>query len=203
MLSSETRLTFDEETHIYRLDGVIVPSVTKILKELALVDFSGIDPVVLNKKAELGTYVHKCCELMVQDDLDRENVLLEARGYAQAFEKFLNEMCRGASPFRILEMEKRVFHPFLRYAGTLDILAERDNEQWIIDIKTGSPQITFPLQTAAYSDCLGGGHKRACLYLSKDGTYRLDAHLDMNDIRTWQSCVGLYHWKMNAKGGTK
>ena len=100
-------------------------------------------------------------------------------------------------------MEKKGSHPFLRYAGTLDILAEREKEKWIIDIKTGSSQITFPLQTAAYSDCLGGGHKRACLYLSKDGKYRLDPHLDFNDIRTWQSCVGLYHWKMNAKGGVK
>lgn len=106
-------LTFEEDTHTYRLDGMVVPSVTQILKELGFVDFSGIDPEVLRKKAELGTYVHKCCELLFQQDLDIENVDPEALGYVRAFEKFLIEMCSRRPSFLILEMEKKVSHPFL------------------------------------------------------------------------------------------
>lgn len=192
-------LTFEKDTHTYRLDGVVVPSVTQILKEFGLVDFSGIDPDVLKKAADRGTYVHKCCELIFHNDLDIDAIDPEAVPYVQAFQKFLAEQC-GHDGFKIIEMEKAIFHPFLRYAGTLDILAERFKEPWIIDIKTGAPQISYALQTAAYENCFPAVHKRACLYLSRDGKYRLHPYTDGNDVRIWQSCVSLYWWKRNAKG---
>ena len=34
------RVTFDKETHIYKIDGVVVPSNTQILSETGLVDSS-------------------------------------------------------------------------------------------------------------------------------------------------------------------
>lgn len=192
-------LNFDADTHTYRLDGVVIPSVTQILKEVGVVDFSGIDPHVLEKAADRGTYVHKCCELLFLNDLDIDAIDPESVGYVDAFLKFMKEQC-GPDGFRILEMEKIVFHRLLRYAGTLDILAERGKERWIIDIKTGSSQISYALQTAAYENCFSEPHKRACLYLCPDGEYHLHPYTDCNDVRVFQSCVSLYWWKMNAKG---
>lgn len=193
-------LTFEEESHTYYLDGVVIPSVTQILKEVGLVDFSGIDPEVLQKAADRGTYVHKCCELLFHNDLEIDAIDPEAVGYVNGFQKFLADQC-GQGGFTILEMEKSVFHPILRYAGTLDILAQRGKENWILDIKTGSPQISYSLQTAAYENCFTEVYRRACLYLSKDGKYRLHPYTDNNDVRVWQACVGIYHWKQNAKKG--
>ena len=45
-------LTFDERSHIYRLDGLVVPSVTTIMQPLSRAHYGGIDQDVLERAAE-------------------------------------------------------------------------------------------------------------------------------------------------------
>ena len=55
-------LEYDDETHIYYVDGVIVPSVTQIVKFAYPSTYADIDPMILKKAAELGTKMHKDIE---------------------------------------------------------------------------------------------------------------------------------------------
>lgn len=47
------KIEFDEQTHIYKLNGEIIPSVTQVLSRLS--DFSYADPAILARKADIGS----------------------------------------------------------------------------------------------------------------------------------------------------
>ena len=55
-------LTFEEERHLYYLNGLEVPSVTTLMKPLSSDFYSTVDPEVLNKAAKRGTAIHNAVE---------------------------------------------------------------------------------------------------------------------------------------------
>ena len=55
-------LTFEEEWHLYYLNGLEVPSVTTLMKPLSSDFYSTVDPEVLNKAAKRGTAIHNAVE---------------------------------------------------------------------------------------------------------------------------------------------
>ena len=55
-------LTFEEEKHIYRLDGKYVPAVSTVMKPLSQVLYKDVDEAILNKAAERGTAVQNAIE---------------------------------------------------------------------------------------------------------------------------------------------
>lgn len=56
-------LEYDDETHTYLCDGVIIPSVTQVLSVRFGHKYDTIPPAVLKKAADRGTKVHKEIEL--------------------------------------------------------------------------------------------------------------------------------------------
>ena len=57
-------LEFNEENHIYLKDGVILKSVTQILKELFPLKYDGIPKEILENKSIYGTELHKFIEII-------------------------------------------------------------------------------------------------------------------------------------------
>ena len=55
-------LEFIEETHTYIYDGVILPSITQILKTKFGKKYNGISKEILNKASQRGTEIHKAIE---------------------------------------------------------------------------------------------------------------------------------------------
>ena len=55
-------LTFDEATHLYRLNGVELPSVTTVMKPLSTEVYGGVDEWVMERAAGRGTAVHNAIE---------------------------------------------------------------------------------------------------------------------------------------------
>lgn len=51
-------LEYIDDGHIYLVDGIVVPSITTILKKRFGGMYDGISPEVLNKAAERGTAIH-------------------------------------------------------------------------------------------------------------------------------------------------
>lgn len=56
-------LEFDEEEHIYLVDGCIVPSITQIISKKFGSKYDNIPLAVLNKAAQRGTRIHKEIEM--------------------------------------------------------------------------------------------------------------------------------------------
>jgi hypothetical protein len=191
---------FDAETHTYTLDGVKLPSVTQIIKPIGP-DFSMVAPDVLEAKRHLGVVVHEACQYDDEGDLDDDSVPAEIDPYLAAWRKFKADT--GAV---ILENERQLFHPTLRFAGTLDRLAElRDGDgwgRWILDIKTSAdPYPSYGVQLCGYQTLLRTDEtlRRGTVHLREDGSYKLHEFKNPNDAAAFMACLSLYHWKESAK----
>jgi len=186
-------LTFDEDTHTYRLDGVPVPSVTQILHRAGLID----DTWFTRYSAERGSRVHLALRYLDEDRLRDETVSPYEQGFVDAYKRFLAD-----TDFVPALIEKRVAHEVYRYAGTLDRTGSLGGPfggaMCLIDIKTGHAQPWAALQTAAYAACLpkGAKYRRFALELRGDGTYRLIEHRDWGrDFRVFLAALEIAAWK--------
>jgi hypothetical protein len=184
-------MTFDAESHTYRFNGQLVPGVTTILK--AITDFSAVPPQVLAAAADFGTAVHLACELDDLGQLDESTLDAALVPYLAAWRKFSADY---AVQWQLIESP--VYHPVLRYAGTLDRFGLVRGMNTVLDIKS-SAQL-YPSvgpQLAAYEKALPPEFtavKRMAVQLKADGTYHTQEYSDPTDwplfcslltVRTW------------------
>lgn len=83
-------LEFDEATHIYRLKGVEIPSVTTVMKPLSAEAYGGIDDATLERAAGRGTAVHNAIENWSLYGI--EDIAPELRGYFEGFLAWVHDM---------------------------------------------------------------------------------------------------------------
>lgn len=190
-------LIYDDDSHTYTLDGRVVPSVTQIIAPLY--DFSRVDPQVLAAKAMLGKAVHRATELHDAGALDDGSVHPLVRPYLDAWLKF-----RLDTGFVPVEIEQRVHHPVMGYAGTLDRVGDMDSgERSLLDIKIVralSPAVGVQLAAYEHAYALRFAVKpvlrRRAVQLRDDGSYRLTAHYtDPADLTCFLSLLNIHHWK--------
>ena len=186
-------LTFNEELHEYRLDGVVIPSVTTIISAVGLYDFDYVSAETLAVAAERGTIIHRCIEWYAQGQRDESSIDPELVGY---FLGSLNMKEAGLLPDRPVEIERRVCSKRFRYAGTLDQKYELD---WINDLKTGLPGPEHGLQLSAYwladyEDLLTKPKRLTGSYLHRDGSTG-DLIDYPYDPQTWLAIRTEYEWR--------
>jgi len=195
-------ITFSEELHEYKDDkGNIIPSVTQIIKDSGVMDFSGVSADVLDDASERGEIVHLITELYDRLELDDSTVDPQLSGFLQAYIKFRFD-------FKIVQfkaIESMIFHS-AGYAGTLDRMAvDVDDKIYLYDIKTGIKHPAHDLQVAAYAysqsyckpDEIG---IMGTLYLSDDGTYRfVKTENKLFSFQVFTSILLLYKWKQANK----
>ena len=185
------QVVFDEATHEYRVEGRKLPSVTGILKEAGLIDDTFMDPSALQR----GTFVHQACEYDDVGDLDESTVDAAILPYVQAWRR-----CKSEMGFKVLEIEKRVYHQPLDYCGTLDRIVELRGRRILIDIKTGSGAAWHQVQTSAYALAMKWEDPltvldRAAVYLTAEGGYKFCEHKQRLDFDVWKAAVTLAAWK--------
>ena len=124
---------FDEATHTYTLDGVVIPSVTEICAPITCGKYPPVG--VVQQAAARGTRVHELCALYDMDALPDE-IEAELVGYVKAWAAF----CRDYKPvWRHMELPLyRAIDTGLPFAGTLDRIGEIDGEMPVVDIKTAA-----------------------------------------------------------------
>lgn len=185
---------FDAASHRYFLGDEELPSVSRIIRPLQ--DFSSVPSDVLAMKAALGTAVHLATELDDAGDLDEESLDDAVVPYLAAWRAFRSDT--GAEFHAI---ESRLYHPQLRYAGTLDRLATlRGRGTWLLDIKSGaSVDPWVGVQLAAYRLLVEADGRRVdsvgAVQLCPDGTYRLHKFGHPDDTRCFHGLLAVYHWR--------
>ena len=122
-------LQFCEKTHTYTVNGLVVPSVSEIMKPLSAAHYGGIDTDTLNKAANRGTIVHAAVENYLLFGI--EDISKELRGYFDGFKKWIDEV----KPVPI-KTECRIYHKTLNYAGTADLPCYIDDVPTLVDFKT-------------------------------------------------------------------
>ena len=124
---------FDEATHTYTLDGVVIPSVTEICAPITCGKYPPVG--VVQQAAARGTRVHELCALYDMDALPDE-IEAELVGYVKAWAAF----CRDYKPvWRHIELPLYgEIDPGQPFAGTLDRIGEIDGRTRVVDIKTAA-----------------------------------------------------------------
>lgn len=186
-------LTFDEDAHQYRYDGVVKPSVTQVLSKLH--DFGMVPADVLAAACARGTYVHTLCEYHDQNDLDDSSVG-DYRGYLNAWIKFSADHRAEWSGIEAKEYSKR-----FGFAGTMDRRGTLAGVHYIVDIKTAAqPHPVWGLQTAAYRQLSAEQDmgwllaRRATVQLRADGSYKFLPWDSPEDWPAFQALITLTNW---------
>ena len=119
-------LEFDDETHRYIVNGIITPSVSKLLS-LKFYDYPNVPKAVLQAAADRGTEMHKAIE--VYEKTGKESDLQEFRNYLFLKKHFKIENVENELPVAYFEDGLPVF------AGTIDQVCRIDGVPAINDFK--------------------------------------------------------------------
>jgi hypothetical protein len=133
-------LEYIDESHTYIFNGVILPSITQILKVKFGNKYLGVSNSTLERAANLGTEVHKAIEDYETKGI--ENIeLKELRNYV--FLKVRNNFkcLKNEVPIVLFLDDKPVA------AGRVDLILEQNGQVGIADIKRTS---TFDKEYVAY-----------------------------------------------------
>lgn len=199
MLADSPALSFDSDSHTYRLDGVVIPSVSQIIRGAGLVDVGRFT----DDSRAFGTNVHAACQFYDEGDLDEESLHPDLALRLRGWIKFSEEMAPRLG--RCFAIEKRFWcraPSGMLYAGTVDRAYIDDaGNVTIIDIKTGRQIPSYALQTAAYAHAFKA-NRRACVQLTPSGGYRWVEHSDRSDIDGFFGALAVYTW-LSRNGGLR
>ena len=177
-------LTFEEERHIYCLNGNKIPSVTTIMRPLSNAMYGSVDEEILHKAAARGTAVHNAIEnysLFGIEDIDERY-----EGYFKAYKSWAKE-----HKLNIVANEIRTYHKSMLYAGTADMIAEVDGKLLLIDFKTSASinRMLTGVQLEAYAKAFESHgfsvDGKAILHLKSDGLYEWKIY-EKNDYESWE-----------------
>lgn len=186
---------FSEEYHCYtNSNAVVLPSVTRILSPISMLEYARVDRDVLNAAAELGRAVHECIEYLIDDDIDEDSLVAEWVPYLEAWKSW-----RATFNPRFISRELRLGCDL--YAGTVDCVCEINGQYIVIDWKT-TDQIMKSVgpQTAAY-ELLVRSHlahssmmARAVVQLKENGTFVFKRFDSVQDYQVFEDLLKLHQW---------
>jgi hypothetical protein len=191
------KVTFDEKTHTYTVDGIFIPSVTQII-QACISSFYKYDNN--NRNLDIGKKVHFACELYDQDNLDEKALHTTLVPYLEQWKKFKQDF-----QVDIQEIELIVFSEKYRYAGTIDRIAEivsyRRKKKVIIEIKTGSVGYAA-IQTAGYQIAYQSIYKknieRMAVVLNPEN-YKVQEFNSIQDKQVFLACLTLYNYQKEVR----
>lgn len=163
-------LRFDEKSHIYRLDGVEIPSVSRVMEPLKASSYAGISEKTLARAADKGSSVHNSIENWLKFGID--DIPEEHRPYFDGFLEWWNEY----QP-EVVASEVKTYHKLMRYGGTIDLLAYIGGKLTLIDFKTTYRLLekSCGVQLEAYAQALASHgitvEEKHILHLTKDGKW--------------------------------
>lgn len=170
MLNS-TKLEFDEETHTYIKNGIILKSVTQILQELFPLKYENVPKKILQIKASYGTELHKFIEI-IEKKKPKKPLAYIKRYYKPNIyqEESLKDYLKIKDKYKIeiTDSEKMISYKY-KYAGTLDLKGYVNGKSAIIDIKTTYEldELYVSWQNSLYELADGEVDELYCLWLPK------------------------------------
>ena len=192
-------LKFDPETHTYWINDIKVPSVTQILRDAGIIDYSDIPKNKLDIAMKFGRAVHRACELFDKNDLDMVTLDHRLIPYVDAWNKFLKE-----TKFIVEQYEQPIGSEKYMVAGTPDRVGIFFNKRTILDIKSSYSfdLLGLPIQTGGYELIHNEGKKREYrvvgrmgVLLKPDGNYKIEPCTNRNDINVFLSALTVVNYK--------
>lgn len=146
-------LEYFDDTHTYLVDGVIVPSITQILKIKFGGKYNAVSSEVLQKAAEKGTAVHKAIEDYCVAGIESD--LKELRNFKFLKRHYCFDVMENEVPVILFKDDEPIA------AGRLDLVLQIDGKIGGADIKRTSTLdkeylgYQLNLYRIAYRQCYG------------------------------------------------
>ena len=189
----DSRLTFEEEGHVYMWDGRVVPSVTQAMKPITKLWVSGDQ---LEFTRQQGQAIDAMIEFDVSGTLDEESLPAWMKPILASWRQFVDE-----TGFTLIEAKPRLYHMQFGFAGEMDLVGtmskiKRHNnyrfpQAAVIDIKRTIPK-TAGVQTAAYMELWNHSCDRPVIqrrFALSLNPYRLVEYTDKADWNVFLACL--------------
>ena len=182
-------LKFEDSLHQYSVDGIVIPSVTQIMKPLSQNEYEGIGEKTLEAAAQKGSAVHGAIENWIKFGI--MDIEPEFQGYIDGFLNWWDSY----KP-EVIGSEIKTYHKIMWYGGTVDLLCRIDKDICLIDYKTTFHllQKNCAVQLEAYSQALASQgvetNTKYILHLKKDGKWDFRPFL-RNDTKSWRVFTAL------------
>jgi hypothetical protein len=189
----DPRLQFDESAHRYTVGGVVLPSITQILKLTGFID----DRWFTEYASQRGTATHLACRYLAEGCFDwKMDEAIVSR--VVQFDKFL----QTHKP-ELLAVEVPLHSEIYGFAGTEDFLFMLGGIPSIVEVKTGGHGLAAKLQTAAQlvliEEAWGITAKRFVLELPEDGPFKLITQNDRMDRTMFLNGLAMVNRRVNEK----
>lgn len=126
---SNSVIEYIDETHTYLINGVIVPSVSQLLKRVFPDKYKDVPRAILERKAEYGTIVHEAIERL-------ENASkMPPMNIFQELALIQYKKLKERNGFAVVDQEK-IVHFQDRFCGRYDMTIKLDDRLCLADIKT-------------------------------------------------------------------
>lgn len=203
-------LELDEASHVYRLDGVVIPGCTQVLKAMGCTPgFNFMSADLLEFYRSRGHAVHKAVELSIRGELDKRTLdKTEVKPYLVGWERFCSDhkvdvwSLEDDSPFT----EVPLHHSAYRYGVTPDVVGSINNKSGVIEVKATSAHCPATgLQLAAQLIAVRQvapqiGNQRIGLRLLKhEPYYDMKHYTERSDEAVWLSLLNSYNWLTKHK----
>jgi hypothetical protein len=195
---------FDQKSHIYHLNGKIIPSVTRILADTGIYDYKGVPPEVMEAARLFGQACHRLTELYDLETLDMVTVNTPLIPYLTAWQKF-------RADFKVVIYPSWIEKPICSYKyqfGTIpDRICSIGNKVTLVEVKstaTIQPAVGIQLagQEIAVEENYGKVRQRIAVQLKSDGTYSIKEFKNPSDKSIFISALNLWRWREeNLKNG--
>lgn len=194
--------SYEEDTHTYRNgQGIVRPSVTQILKDAGVFDYSHIDPQILERKRRIGSNIHRWTAKYDREGLlDQSKLAEDEIGYFQGWLRFRKE-----SKFLLDDIAQPTLSNIMgiELGGRPDRTGYLGSMQYVLDIKTCTARHPgWALQLALYEMLLTriprcGRMGRMAVQLFPDGKYEIFCMETPSDAGAAISALMLSAWKQN------
>jgi hypothetical protein len=179
---------FDAENHVYKVNGVRLPSVTGIINAAV-----GVNPFWTKEGRDAGTAMHAAIQYYAENDLDYESLAEETKPLLDSYIKFCEE-----TQFTPDLIEQPIYHQTLMYCGMPD---QVQMGRCVVDFKKGQHLPTHSLQLAAYSNMLPNPfiYERWTVQLMP-GRYKMAVYPKQEfaaDLNVFMSCLNIHNWRKN------
>ncbi len=209
--------TFDEENHLYKVEGQYVLSTSDIIGLCGLCDYDRVPSGVLDHASWRGTQLHRAVELFEGGSLDMSSLPDEVAPYFAGYCAFA-----GDTNFEMESAEARLVY---QHEGTdqlvgctIDLRGRVGGRLYVLDIKTSAKQygkakaqtsLRWRLQLQSYIEATAAEmeemelmpiENKAIVQVAKDGSYAFH-DFPIDDSHLWDAAVRLSQAKL-ANGFT-
>lgn len=212
MITDVHSFVFEHDDHSYTASGKRGSSVTGLLQDYKLIDYSMVRKDVLEAKRLIGTAIDTWTEDFDRTGADDMLSLPEsAEGYANAWMAF-----RRQSGFEIVDIQKSLMASIygILVGGTPDrVMRYKRTKEILPDLKCcASVMPSWKVQTAGYEMLRTrkthiGKMDRCSVQLFPDGKYDVRWYSDPSDGDAFLAILAIEAWKANHglrdKGGIK